>query len=58
MITKDIEDPTDICRGCAHVAGQLGIVLSRPHRSCRKVSVTNIVMAAERLDVTVAGLLA
>lgn len=40
-----------ICGGCAEVAESLGIKLTTPHRSCRRVTIENVAAAARMLDV-------
>jgi hypothetical protein len=40
-----------ICQGCAEVATSLGITLTEPHRSCRRVTVENIAEAARQMGV-------
>lgn len=46
----------EICRGCANVAAQLGVTLKKPHVSCRKITVTNLLTAAGMMSTTVTAL--
>lgn len=48
-------DPITTCEGCAKVATALGINLAEPHRSCRQVTVTNIIAAAQHMSSRVDG---
>lgn len=43
------DEARSICDGCGNFAAKVGLTLRDPHKSCRKVSVTNLLVAAQRM---------
>jgi hypothetical protein len=49
-LIKTCDDVTPICEGCDQLAARVGLTLRDPHVSCRKVTVTNLIVAAHRMS--------
>lgn len=50
------DEARPICKGCGDFAARVGLTLRDPHVSCRKVTVTNLIVAAHRMgEVAVAS---
>ncbi|MDF3309805.1 hypothetical protein P3H15_32825 [Rhodococcus sp. T2V] len=55
-INSACDNAGPICEGCDRLAVRVGLTLTEAHVSCRRVTVTNLLIAAQRMgELVVAG---